>query len=124
MTLFVRVAIATLLLVSLSAAAPAQQYPSGPIAIALGFAPGGTTDILARLAGEVLQTEFKQSVVVENRTGGGGVIANTSVARAAPDGQTLLLAPTAFLHRAVYDQEPALRSGPRPQAHHADGLHR
>src|SRR5262249_23186637 len=48
------------------------------------------------LAGEVLQNEFKSSVVIENRTGAGGIIGNTMVARAAPDGQTLLLAPTAF----------------------------
>jgi tripartite-type tricarboxylate transporter receptor subunit TctC len=87
---------ATLLLASLSAAVVAQQYPSGPITIVLGFAPAGTTDILARMAAEVLQAEFKQSAVVENRTGGGGIIANTYVARAQPDGQTLLLAPTAF----------------------------
>jgi tripartite-type tricarboxylate transporter receptor subunit TctC len=95
-TIAVRLIGATLLLASLSAAVGAQQFPSGPINIVLGFAPAGTTDILARLAAEVLQAEFKQSTVVENRTGGGGIIANTYVARAQPDGQTLLLAPTAF----------------------------
>jgi tripartite-type tricarboxylate transporter receptor subunit TctC len=77
-------------------AALAQQYPNGPVTIVVPFAPGGTTDILGRLAGEVLQNEFKSNFVIENRTGAGGIIGNTSVARAAPDGQTLLLAPTAF----------------------------
>jgi len=96
MTIAARSIGTTLLLTMLSGVALAQQYPSGPITIVVPFTPGGTTDILGRLAGEVLQNEFKQSVIVENRTGGGGVIGNASVARATPDGQTLLLAPTAF----------------------------
>jgi tripartite-type tricarboxylate transporter receptor subunit TctC len=87
---------ALLLAGSFALPAVAQQYPTGPITIVLGFAPAGTTDILARLAAEVLQAEFRQSAVIENRTGGGGIIANASVARAAPDGKTLLLAPTAY----------------------------
>lgn len=86
----------TLLWIGPFCAAFAQNYPSGPVTIVVPFSAGGTTDIMGRLAAEVLQKELEQSVVVENRTGAGGVIANTSVARAAPDGQTLLLAPTAF----------------------------
>ena len=96
MTIAARLIGTTLPLTMLSGVALAQQYPSGPITIVVPFTPGGTTDILGRLAGEVLQNEFKQSVIVENRTCGGGVIGNASVARATPDGQTLLLAPTAF----------------------------
>ena len=96
MTIAARLIGTTLPLTMLSGVALAQQYPSGPITIVVPFTPGGTTDILGRLAGEVLQNEFKQGVIVENRTGGGGVIGNASVARATPDGQTLLLAPTAF----------------------------
>jgi tripartite-type tricarboxylate transporter receptor subunit TctC len=88
--------IAAVALLASPSAAFAQQYPNGPVTIVVPFAPGGTTDILGRLAGEVLQNEFKSGVVIESRTGAGGIIGNTSVARAAPDGQTLLLAPTAF----------------------------
>ena len=101
----------------------AQQYPSGPVTIVVPFTPGGTTDILGRLAGEVLQNEFKSSVVIENRTGAGGIIGNTSVARAAPDGQTLLLAPTAFSIVPFTSKNVPYDAGARLQADHADGLH-
>jgi tripartite-type tricarboxylate transporter receptor subunit TctC len=58
MTILARLIGTILLLASLSGAAFAQQYPSGPITIVVPFTPGGTTDILGRLAGEVLQNEF------------------------------------------------------------------
>jgi len=79
-----------------SGAAWADEYPSRPVTIIVPFAPGGSTDILGRYAGEVLQRELKQSFVVENRTGAGGVIGISAAAKAAADGYTLLHAPTSF----------------------------
>ena len=60
------------------------------------FAPGGSTDILGRYAAQVLQRDLKQTFIVENRTGAGGVIGIGAAAKALPDGYTLLHAPTAF----------------------------
>lgn len=76
--------------------ARAQDYPSRPVTIIVPFAPGGSTDILGRYAGEVLQRELKQSFIIENRTGAGGAIGIGAAAKAAPDGYTLLHAPTSF----------------------------
>ena len=76
--------------------ASGETYPSRPVSVIVPFAAGGTVDILGRIAAEALQDAFKESFVVSNRTGAGGVIGNTAVARSAPDGHTLLLAPTAF----------------------------
>jgi tripartite-type tricarboxylate transporter receptor subunit TctC len=78
------------------AAAHADDYPSRPVTIIVPFTPGGSTDILGRYAAEVLQRELKQTFIVENRSGAGGVIGISYVAKAAPDGYTLLHAPTAF----------------------------
>jgi len=70
----------------------AQSYPSKPITIVVPFAAGSGTDSIARIIGQYLQNALNQSVVIENKVGASGVLAATYVARAAPDGYTLLMA--------------------------------
>jgi len=79
-------------LVLAAAGAAAQDYPNKPIRLITPAAQGGTTDILARLFGARLGDVFKQSVLVDNRASASGVIAGEMVAKADPDGYTLLLA--------------------------------
>jgi tripartite-type tricarboxylate transporter receptor subunit TctC len=86
-------ACATLLCASLAlpGAALAQSYPDRPVKIVVGFAPGGTNDILARLMAQKLQEKLKQSFVVENKPGANSAIGNDLVAKSRPDGYTLLV---------------------------------
>ena len=80
-------------LLAFTCAAPAQQdYPNRSIRLIVPAAPGGTTDILARLVGARLSESFKQQVIVDNRASASGVIAGEMTANAPPDGYTLLLA--------------------------------
>ena len=77
--------------------AHAQTYPSRPVTLVLGFAPGGPSDVMARVFSKKLEQVLGQPVVIENRSGAGGNIAGEMVARAAPDGYTILLANSGIL---------------------------
>jgi tripartite-type tricarboxylate transporter receptor subunit TctC len=71
--------------------AKAQAYPSRPVHVVEGFGAGGAPDIIARLTGEWLAERLGRPFVIENRSGASGKIAAETVARASPDGYTLLL---------------------------------
>jgi tripartite-type tricarboxylate transporter receptor subunit TctC len=83
----------------------AQAYPTRPVRLIAGFAPGGGVDITARLIGQSLSERLSQPFVIENRTGAGGTIAAEAVVRAATDGHTLLLVNSAnAVNATLYDK--------------------
>src|SRR5690606_23105926 len=69
----------------------AENYPNRPITMVVPFGPGGSADVYARILGDQLQGKLGQTIVVENKPGAGAVIGTASVARAQPDGYTLLV---------------------------------
>ena len=87
-------AMATLSLFATLSVVNAQTYPSKPIRLVAPFAPGGSTDILARLVAQKLTEAWGQQVNVDNRAGGGSVIGTDIVAKSAPDGYTLVMTST------------------------------
>ncbi len=91
-----------MVLVVASAIAVAQDYPNKPIRIIVPFPPGGATDIPARLIAPKLTEALGQPVVIENRAGAGGIIGVEMVAKAAPDGYTLLMATNADFAMTPY----------------------
>src|SRR5258706_167517 len=84
-------------MLSASAAQAAEAYPVKPVRFLVGFPPGGANDLVARAMASRLSPRLGQQVVVENRPGANGNIAHQLVARAAPDGYTMVLASAASL---------------------------
>jgi tripartite-type tricarboxylate transporter receptor subunit TctC len=88
------------LMLGLTFASPARaasDFPNRPVRIEVGFVPGGTTDLLARIIADALQSQWNSPVVVENRPGADGIIATNAVHQAEPDGYTLLMSTNALV---------------------------
>jgi len=85
-----------------------STWPNKPVRIVVPFAPGGTTDLLARAMAPELQKAFGQAFVIDNRTGAGGNVGADIVAKSAADGYTLLMGTvgTHGINRALYEKMP------------------
>ena len=99
---------ALVLSLAASSLAQAQSYPTKTVRIIVGLAPGGTTDVFTRTLAQRLTEAWGQSVIVENRPGASGMIGAEAVAKAAPDGYTLLVSPQTSLAvaPALYGKAP------------------
>src|SRR5215475_11000655 len=102
---FLHLAAGAAALPAASRVARAQTYPTRPVHVFVGFPPGGTADIVARLMGQRLSERLGQPFVIENRPGAGGNIGTEAVVRAPADGYTLLLAATLnTINATLYDK--------------------
>jgi len=83
------------------------KYPTKPIHIVVGFAAGGGNDIIARIFGQKLSESLGQPVIIENKPGGGAIVATEYVAKSAPDGSTMLVGASGMsINPAVYAKLP------------------
>jgi tripartite-type tricarboxylate transporter receptor subunit TctC len=102
---FLRLAAGATALPILSRIAWAQAYPSRPVRLIVGFAPGAAADTVARLMGQLLSNRLGHPVIVENRVGAGSSIATETALKASPDGHTLLfVTPANTINSALYDK--------------------
>src|SRR5215475_8593914 len=102
---FLHLAAGAAALPAVSRIARAQAYPTRPVHIIVGFAPGGATDIMARLIGQWLSERLGRQFVVENRPGAAGNIGTEAVVKSPPDGYTLLLASSPnTINATLYDK--------------------
>ena len=102
---FLHLAAGAAALPALSRFAWAQAYPTRPVRIIVGFAPGGATDIMARLMGQSLSERLRQPFVIENKPGAATNIATEAVVNAAPDGYTLLMVTSVnAINASVYEK--------------------
>jgi tripartite-type tricarboxylate transporter receptor subunit TctC len=108
-TMFAKTLCTVVLFAAAAAAssACAQSYPSKPIRIISPYAPGGSTDVVARLVAPKMSAALGQPVLVENRAGAAGTIGAEAVAHAAPDGYTLLITSSAILSSVVFSSRNA-----------------
>jgi tripartite-type tricarboxylate transporter receptor subunit TctC len=103
---FLQIAAGAAALPAVSRIARAQSYPSKPVRLIIGYPPGGSADITARLTGQWLSERLGQPVVIESRPGAATNLATEAVVRAAPDGYTLLLvAPANAINATLYDNK-------------------
>jgi tripartite-type tricarboxylate transporter receptor subunit TctC len=102
---FLHLAAGAAVLPAVSRIARAQTYPSRPVRLVVGYAPGGVVDILARLTGHWLSEQLGQPFIIENRPGAGANIATEAVVHAPADGYTLLLfGPSSAINATLYDK--------------------
>ncbi len=90
-----------LLMSGLCSAALAQSWPSRPIRVLVGFAPGGTTDVSARMTGDIVSKELGQPVIIENRPGGAGSIVIEALVRGPADGHTIVVGSDSSFYQPV-----------------------
>jgi len=102
------IVLSTIAVASASAQEDPSKYPSRPIHIIVGFTPGGGNDIIARIVGQKLSESFGQPVIIENKPGGGAIVATEYVAKSPPDGYTLLVGASGAMaiNPAVYAKLP------------------